>query len=252
MKTSLRGRLRQGQPLLGTLMTLDSPDVAELLVGCGYEWLFLDMEHSPLLDLRAVQRITQVINGRAYSVVRVPGNDPVWIKKVLDTGCDGLIVPHVNDAGCARDAVSAAKYPPDGRRSVGIARAQGYGASILPYLGRANEDVAVIVQAEHSDAVNAIESIVGVADVDAVFVGPFDLSGSIGRLGDVGCPEVQESVRRIRKACAAVGMPLGLYVGTAEAARSELGNGTRMIAIGADTVHLLTAAAQVLAESKQC
>src|SRR5438876_221171 len=134
MNTSLRTRLGRDEPMMGTLLTLNSPEVAELLVNCGYDWLFLDMEHSPLLDLRAVQQITQVIQPRAYSIVRVPSNDPVWIKKVLDTGCDGLIVPHVNSESAARQAVSAAKYPPDGCRSVGIARAQGYGASVMSYL----------------------------------------------------------------------------------------------------------------------
>lgn len=243
----LRAMLHDGNPILGTVVTVDSPQVAEALVVAGVQWLFLDSEHSAALDPGAVQRIVQAVGSRCPAVVRVPANDPTWIHKALDAGADGVIVPHVRSAADARQAVSAAKYPPLGARSVGIARAHGYGLRFAEYLGSANDRTALVVQIEDIDAVGALPEILGVSGVDAVFVGPYDLSGSMGLLGQVDHPSVRAAVDEVRRVCAEAGMPLGIFTATAEAAQAEVKSGSRLIAVGTD-LGLMTSAARAIAD----
>ena len=126
MNQSFISSLSNSKALIGTLVTLDSSEVVEILALAGFDWLFLDMEHGNL-SIASVQSLCQAIAGRCHTLVRVPENAPIWIKKVLDIGCDGIIVPHVNTAEEAMQVIQAAKYPPKGQRSVGAARAQGYG-----------------------------------------------------------------------------------------------------------------------------
>lgn len=243
----LRAKLHDGSPMLGTVVTVDSPQVAEALVVAGVQWLFLDSEHSAALDPGAVQRIVQAVGSRCPTVVRVPTNDATWIHKALDAGADGVIVPHVRSAADARRAVSAAKYPPLGARSVGIARAHGYGLRFAEYLGSANDRTALVVQIEDIDAVEALPEILGVSGVDAVFVGPYDLSGSMGLLGQIDHPSVRAAVDEVRRVCVETGMPLGIFTATAEAARAEVKSGSRLIAVGTD-LGLMTSAARAVAE----
>jgi 2-keto-3-deoxy-L-rhamnonate aldolase RhmA len=233
-RVALPRRLRDERPLIGTLVTLDSPEVAETLALVGIEWLFVDTEHAPALDARAVQRIAQAVAGRCYTVARVPVNEEAWIKKVLDAGADGVIVPHVRNAADARRAVGAAKYPPLGARSVGIARAQGYGLDFVGYLGRANESTALVLQIEDVDGVHNLAEILTVAGFDAVLIGPYDLSGSMGRLGEVEDPEVRAAVDKVRAGCRTAGMPLGIYAATPAAARAEVSSGISFVAVGTD------------------
>jgi 2-keto-3-deoxy-L-rhamnonate aldolase RhmA len=129
MKTNFRSRLKHGETLLGTLVTLPSPEVAELFSNAGFDWLFIDMEHSPL-DVREAQAILQAVGERCACVLRVPLNDEIWIKKALDIGASGIIIPQVNSRQEAERAVRFCKYPPQGSRGVGVARAHGYGARL--------------------------------------------------------------------------------------------------------------------------
>jgi len=245
MRTSFRQRLRGEETLIGTIVSLASPEVAELLSSLGYDWLFVDMEHGPLGTMEA-QRVLQATSAQCSAVVRVPANGEVWIKRALDLGCDGIIVPAVNSAEDARQAVRWARYPPLGARGVGIGRAHGYGMRFAEYVARANEDVAVIVQAEHRDAVADIEAIVRVPGVDAVLIGPYDLSGSLGKPGQVDDPEVWAHIERVRTACQGAGMPLGVFGASADAVRPFIAQGYTLIAVGLDTLFLGTAAAGTL------
>jgi 2-keto-3-deoxy-L-rhamnonate aldolase RhmA len=245
-RISLRARLRERVPLVGTLVTLDSSETAEVLVGCGLDWLFIDMEHAPVLGTAAVQRLVQAVGGRAHTLVRVPENSSTWIKKVLDVGCDGIIVPHVDGAEDARRAVRAARYPPLGERSVGITRAHGYGLRFAEYMATADQEVVVVAQVEHADAVNRIEEIVDVDGVGAVFVGPYDLSGSLGVLGQLEHGAVRAAIGQVRKACERRAMPFGIYTPTADAARAERERGTSLIAVGSDVSFLAGAVSQAL------
>ena len=164
----LREKLLRGERLLGTIVSVASPQVSELLAQAGFDWLFIDAEHG-LLEASAIQDLIRAA-GATPCLVRVPSLDEVAIKQVLDAGAEGIIVPQVNSADAAKRAVAYAKYPPLGQRGVGIARAQGYGFELDDYLARANERITVVVQAEHIEAVANIEDIAVTPGVDAVFV----------------------------------------------------------------------------------
>jgi len=236
-------RLRAGRTLLGTIVTLDSPEVVEILSAAGFDWLFVDTEHAPL-DALAVQRLLQA--ARIPALIRVPDGAEATLKKALDAGAAGVVVPMVNTAAQAEAVVEACKYPPRGRRGVGIVRAQGYGPGFSEYVRRANEATAVVVQCEHIRAVENIEAIVAVEGVDAIFVGPYDLSGSMGRLGEVEHLDVLAAIEGVRLACERAGKPLGIYTGSAEAARRFLAQGYTLVAASADTMLLGGAARQLV------
>jgi 2-keto-3-deoxy-L-rhamnonate aldolase RhmA len=245
MKESFRTRLKRGDLLVGTLLSLPAPEVAEILAAAGFDWLFIDMEHSQL-DPPAAQVILQAVDQRIDCVLRVALNDEIWLKKTLDSGASGVIIPQVNSAEDARRAVRFCKYPPQGSRSVGFSRAQGYGFRLAEYLAEANRQTAVIVQIEHIQAVNNVEAILAVEGVDAVLVGPYDLSASMDHMGQVEHPEVQAAIQRVRQACQAQDMPLGIFAATAERARVYIQEDYTLVAVGGDTLMLGSAAKEIL------
>lgn len=247
MTETFRQRLRSGQKLVGLILTLPSPEIAEICADAGFDWLFLDMEHG-LFDVAAVQRVTQTVGARCPCVVRVPSHDGVWIKKVLDVGVAGLIVPQVNTASEAQSLVRLAKYPPMGQRSTGIGRAQGYGATFGEYVQSANETTAFIAQIEHIDGVRNIEGILNVSGVDAVFVGPFDLSASLNMIGQIGADEVQAAIGQVLAACKLRQFPLGIFAPSLERAKGALQQGYTLVAAGAD-ISLLTEATKNLVQA---
>jgi 2-dehydro-3-deoxyglucarate aldolase len=245
MAHDFRTRLLRGDRLLGTMITLPSPEVTELMAGVGFDWLFLDAEHT-VLETSKLQAMLQAAGATMPCLVRIPAAGIIPIKKALDIGAAGIIVPQVNSAAQAEQIVRLAKYPPAGVRGVGVGRAQGYGLQLSDYLATANERIAVVVQAEHIDAVTQIEAIVRVKGVDAVLVGPYDLSASIGQVGAVEHPDVVAAIDRITTACQQVGMPLGIFGVTAEAVRPYLAKGYTLIVAGLDTMLLGQAAKRLL------
>jgi 2-keto-3-deoxy-L-rhamnonate aldolase RhmA len=248
MPTSFRARLRSGERLFAPLVTLDSPAVAELLAEVGFDWLFIDAEHAPL-SASGIQSLLQAA-GPTPCVVRLTAGEEVAIKQALDVGAAGIIAPQVNSADHARRVVQAAKYAPVGQRGLGIARAHHYGLKVREYMQHANSDTAVIVQAEHRDAVQDIRNIVRVEGVDGVLIGPYDLSASLGRPGDVEHPDVREAIARVRDACLDVQLPIGIFGLTADAVKPYIEDGFTMIVVGVDTVLLGSAAAALLREAK--
>ena len=240
-----RDRLRDGQPLFGTVVTLSTPQATELLARVGYDWLWIDMEHGPL-DLSMVQSLILGTGPECASLVRVPNNDPVWLKRVLDLGPTGVIVPHVNSADDARALIAACWYPPRGTRSVGIARAQGYGLDLLGYLANSHETLVVMPQIEHADAVEDIEAILAVDGIDCVMVGPFDLSASLGQPGELDHPAVTNAIRRVARACHRAGKHAGIFAGTPEFAKTWRAEGFQVVAVGADVALLAGAASALL------
>ncbi len=247
MAHDFRTRLKRRDTLLGTMVTLPSPATAEILADLGFDWLFIDGEHGPLetADLGA---ILQVAGPKTACIVRVPEAAEVPIKKVLDLGADGIIVPQVNTAEQAARVVRFARYAPEGARGVGLARAHGYGQRFGEYLAAANREIAVIVQAEHALAVENIEAIVRVPGVDAVLLGPYDLSASLGKMGRVDDPVVIDAIRRVTDACRAAEMPLGYFGVTAAAVRPYAAQGYTLIVAGVDTLFLGNGAKALLAE----
>lgn len=245
MKTTFIEKLRGQRPLLGTIVSLPSPELSELLSVVGFDWLFIDMEHGPL-SIGDAQRMIQSVRNDCNTIVRVAENNPILIKQALDIGADGIIVPLVNSADEARQAVASARYPPLGKRSVGIARAHDYGLHFMEYIQRANQAIAVIIQIEHRDAVDNLDDILAVEGIDGVFIGPYDLSGSMNRLGDVFSAPVQEAIARVKSACARKDIPVGLFMQQPDWLEAELASGTRFVAVGTDTFFVWSGARNVV------
>ncbi len=246
MALSFRERLKNHEALIGTIVSLASPEVAEVLSGASFDWLFIDAEHSPL-DALAIQR-SVLGAGSTPCLVRLARGDEVSIKKALDVGAAGIIAPLINSVEQAAQVVRHAKYAPLGMRGVGVGRAHGYGFKFQDYVSRANDETVVVVQAEHIDAVNHIEGIVQVPGVDAVLVGPYDLSASLGHLGEVTHPEVVSAIERVTQACRAARLPLGIFGMSAEAVQPYIERGYTLITVSIDTVLLGNAARQLLAQ----
>ena len=245
MKDLLLSRLRKGDLLLGTILTLPSPEIAELLSQAGFDWLFIDMEHTSL-DVKDVQGVLQAVGKEFPCLVRVPSKDEAWIKKVLETGPAGIIVPHVNTPEGVEKVLRWSQYPPNGERSLGISRAQGYGLNLRDYMNRANQTLVVVPQVEHLDAVRNLESIVKVPGLSAVFVGPYDLSGSVGKLGQVDDPGVHEMIKNVQAVCADAGIITGIFGVDAAAVKSYIDMGYTLVAIGTDTSYLANSVEQTL------
>lgn len=247
MNHHFRKRLNSGELLAGTMVSLASPEVAELLAQVGFDWLFIDAEHSPLDPLQ-MQRIMQAAGKDTPCLVRLPSSGDVPIKKALDSGAAGVIVPQINSAQAAEEVVRMAKYAPQGQRGVGVSRAHGYGLGFQEYVSQANQETVVVVQAEHIEAVNHIDEIVAVPGIDAVLVGPYDLSASLGKLGQVDDPQVRAAIDQVTDACLQAGVRLGIFGMTAGAVRPYIDAGYTLIVAGIDTVLLGRAATQLLAE----
>jgi len=250
MKYSFRKELLGGKKLIGTLVSLPNPSVTEILCDAGFDWLFIDGEHSPL-TIGDIQNMLQAAGDRCSCVVRIPANDEVFIKQVLDVGAAGIIAPHVNTAEIAEQVVRFAKYPPSGERSVGVARASAYGFQFADYVKNANDQLAVVVQIEHVEAARNIESILEVDGVDAVFIGPYDLSASMGKPGKIQDPEVQNYMNQVREACRQCKKPIGIFAINVEDARPYLDQGYALIAVGVDTMMFGQAARDIVKKMKK-
>ena len=250
MNHDFRARLRAGRRLLGTMLTLPDPAVAEILADVGFDWLFVDAEHGPL-ETRELAGILQAVSRDVACLVRVPEAAEVPIKKALDLGAAGIIVPQVNTAEQAADVVRFARYAPEGARGVGLARAHGYGMRFKEYVDNANAEIAVVVQAEHARAVDNIEAIVRVPGVDAVLLGPYDLAASLGKMGKVDDPAVVNAIRRVTDVCTAAGMPLGYFGVSAAAVQPYVERGYTLIVAGVDTLFLGQGARTLLADLRE-
>lgn len=237
---SFRARLRAREVLVAPLVTLSAPEVTELLAEVGYDWIFIDAEHTPI-EPPQIQAILQAA-GPTPCVVRLPSSDSVSIAKSLDAGAAGIIVPQVNSALQARQVADAARYAPLGKRGRGVGRAHRYGLKLAEYSATANDTVAVIVQAEHKDAVADIRQIVRVEGVDAVLIGPYDLSSSMGRPWEISHPDVVAAIATVHAACIEVGMPIGIFGLSAEAVAPYIDQGFTMIVVGVDVLMLGDAA----------
>lgn len=251
MSESFRDRLRQHRQLLGTMLTLSDPTVAEILAAVDFDWLFIDGEHGPL-DAAQLQRLLQVV-GRAgpACLVRTPSHEDFWIKRVLDLGAAGVIVPQVNSAAIAEQVVASARYAPAGQRGVGLARAHGYGIDFARYVAEANDQVCVVVQAEHAEAVEHIESIVQVPGIDAVLIGPYDLSASMGLMGEITHPDVQAAIAKVTSTCHSAGIPLGIFGVQPAALADYVAQRYSLLVAGVDALMLATAARGLLGELRK-
>ncbi|MEJ1087124.1 aldolase/citrate lyase family protein [Microbacterium sp. Mu-80] len=235
------------RPLIGMWLSTGSMLNAEICAGSGVDWLLIDMEHGPNTII-TVQRQLQVIAAYPVTpVVRVPVNDPVIIKQVLDTGAQSLIVPMVASAEEAAAAVAAVRYPPEGVRGVGSALARsGRWGRIAGYVPNATETVSLFVQIESRDAVDAAAEIAAVDGVDGVLVGPADLAASMGVPGEQGHPEVVAAVRQVFEAVIAAEKKVGVNAFDPKTADAYIAAGAHFVSVSAD-VTILARGAEALA-----
>lgn len=247
-KNSFKRALREGRAQIGLWSSLSSHYTVEVIAGAGYDWILLDLEHSPN-DLESL--LVQLQAAAPYAthpVVRVPWNDMVTVKRVLDVGAQSLLVPYVQNAAEAKAAVANTRYPPAGVRGVaGTTRATRFGR-IKDYAKRAHEELCVLVQVETRPALDQLEAICAVEGVDGVFIGPADLHASMGYPGETANPAVlpliEEAMRRIRKAGKAAG-----YLSPVEAdAKRMLAAGAQFVAVGADVGLLARGAENLLSK----
>jgi 2-dehydro-3-deoxyglucarate aldolase len=183
---------------LGSWLSLGSPYVTEIMLKAGFDWLVIDMEHSAANSLSRVQQLIQIINlGGCIPLVRVPRNDSTIIKQVMDAGAHGIIVPMVNTRSDAEKAVAAVRYPPRGKRGVGLWRAQGYGRSFEEYSAWLERYSTVIVQIEHIHGVRNLKDILDVEGINGFIVGPYDLSASLGVPGGFQKPVVVDALHEV-------------------------------------------------------
>ncbi len=211
---SIRQRLHRGLSVIGSWVNTASPIVAELMAAAGFDFLAVDVEHSPV-DLAGAAELFRAIrsgNGGCEAFVRLPGCDHDTTKRYCDAGASGVIAPLVNTPEQARAVVAAVKYPPAGLRGVGFARCNTYGADFDRAVSAANDHTTVVVQIEHIQAVENIDAILEVEGIDAAFIGPYDLSASMGLTGQTGHPDVLAAMDRILAACQDHHVAGGLHV----------------------------------------
>jgi len=197
---------------IGSWITLAHPAIAEIMSKAGFDWLAVDMEHS-VITIREAEELIRVIDlAGVVPFVRLTSNHPDQIKRVMDAGAHGIIVPMVNSAADARRAVDAVRYPPDGKRGVGLARAQGYGASFQKYLKWQKENISIIVQIEHINAVDHLKEIFGVKGVTGYMIGPYDLSGSMGIPGRFDHPDFLAATEKVKAAAQKMNIAGGIHI----------------------------------------
>jgi 2-dehydro-3-deoxyglucarate aldolase len=250
MDKSFRQRLLTGDRLIGTMISLPSLEVVEIMAGAGFDWFFIDAEHAPFDDLM-IQRMLQVAGPETPCLIRVADKDELHIKKALDAGAAGIIAPMVNNAAQAEKVVKWAKYPPLGTRGVGLGRAHGYGLRFGEYVQQANHQVVVVTQIEHIQAVEDIAAIVQVEGIDALLVGPYDLSASMGLMGQVDHPDVVAAIDQVTQVCQGAGMPLGIFGVSAEAVWPYVTSGYSLLIVGADCMLIGKAARELFAQVRK-
>lgn len=236
LNKTLRKRIKAGELTLGSWITIGHPNVAEILANAGFDWLVIDIEHNPI-NIAMVQTLITTIQSKGVAaLVRVSKNEEVVIKHVLDAGADGIIVPMICSKDDAKQAVDYAKYPPIGKRGVGLARAQQYGNGFDAYKKWVAEDLVVIAQIEHIDGINNLKEIISVPGIDGTIIGPYDLSGSMGMPGEFEKPVVKDALAMYIDICQAHQFPMGFHVVNADPAKihEKIDEGYRFIAYGTD------------------
>jgi len=234
--TSLKKKLNNNELTIGSWITIGHPAIAEILCNSGFEWLVIDIEHTTI-DYSMVQVLISTIQSKGVSaLVRISKNEEVVIKRVLDAGADGVIVPMICSAEDAQKAIDYAKYPPVGKRGVGLARAQQYGDSFTEYKKWVDENLVVIAQIEHIDGINNLQSIIETKGIDGTIIGPYDLSGSVGIPGNFDNILVKNALEKFRQTCKSNHFNMGFHVvdSNPERIKEKIEEGYRFLAFGTD------------------
>lgn len=240
----VRKRLHSGEPSIGTWLSLPSPEAAEYISKIGFDWLVIDAEHNPI-DIRTLAQMFAAMSASGIApMVRIPWNSEENFKRVLDAGAWGVVVPMVNTREEAELAVRAARYYPDGNRSVGGGRhALSWDSSGAEYYRAANDQVLVVVQIEHIDGVRNADEILSVPGVDACFIGPNDLAASMGLgLGvplESDNPELVEAIMTIRDACKRNGVATGIHTSGSEGVNFRIEQGFQFCAMASELRYMV-------------
>jgi len=244
--------LKAGKPALGVFMQLPSPPAAEVLAQAGFDWLWIDMEHGPL-NLETVHRMIQATKGtETVPIVRVPWNLHWLAKPILDMGAMGVIMPSVMTPEEAMEAVRALRYPPEGVRGFGPGfAALRWGLSVPEYVKMANQEIMAILLIEQIGAVDRINEILSVPGIDVIMIGPYDLSGSMGLLGQVTHPKVEEAIDRVLAAAQKAKIPAGILALTPGEINRRLDQGFQFLIVGTDTGFLAGGAKNILGQIKR-
>ena len=243
--------IQQRRMIYGTWLVSGSPAAAEALGSAGYDFLVVDTEHTPIETTQAAEIMRTIAGTGASSVVRPAWNDMVLVKRMLDSGAQTLLLPFVQNADEARRAVAFTRYPPDGVRGIaGVHRGSRYG-TVPNYLKNAASELCVIVQIETPTALGNLAAIAAVPGVDSIFVGPGDLSASMGFLGDMGNQAVQDVLRSAAQQCHAAGKPVGIVGPTPEAVAKYIEYGYTWVAIASDMGLMVGRAQEWLGKMKE-
>lgn len=241
---SLKQKLKNNELTIGSWIMMGNSMSVEVMALAGFEWLVVDIEHTSI-DLQTAENLIRTIQANNMkALVRVSKNEEVVIKKILDMGADGIIVPMVSSKEDALQAVEYAKYPPIGKRGVGLYRASKYGTNFDEYKKWVNEELVIIAQIEHIDAVNNIDEIVRVDGIDGTIIGPYDLSGSMGYPGEFEREDVKIAVQKVLDKCKEHEIPSGFHVVDTDPKKLKLkiDQGCTFLAYGIDYFFMRDAA----------
>jgi 4-hydroxy-2-oxoheptanedioate aldolase len=249
MKTnSVRTKLKQGHPSIGTWLTLPDPLAARMMARVGFDWLTVELEHTPT-NLETAATIFAIVSASgSVPLVRVPWNTGENIKRVLDTGAWGVVVPMVNSRAEAEAAVAAARYAPRGNRSIGgQLHAVNFETDPATYYARANDQILVVLMAEHVKAIEGADEILSVPGIDVVFIGPNDLHHSLGKPPSFESddPAFTEAVAHVLKMARKHGVSPGIHVADTAAAKRRLAEGFQFIAVASEAGMMLSKAQEV-------
>lgn len=210
--SKLKSKLKSRQISIGSWLTIPNQAIVEIMSSAGFEWLTIDIEHSAV-DIESIQNLIGHIQGNGMeALVRVNENNEVIIKRVMDAGANGIIVPMIKSAEEAAKAVSYVKYPPVGKRGVGLSRAQNYGVSFNEYMNWVQKESVIIAQIEHIEGVKNLREILLTDGIDGIIVGPYDLSASMGKPGQFDDEDVVEVLNEIDRVTLELNKPLGFHV----------------------------------------
>lgn len=238
----LKETLADGRPV-GTWLSVGHPIVAEVTASLGFDFMLIDTEHTSmgLETLENMVRAVEAVPGGTEPVVRVPSTDRARIKRVLDTGVSGVMVPSVDTVEEARLVVESTRYPPEGDRGVASGRASDHGLSFEEYVNRANEEMVVILQIESRTGVENAGDIAGVEGVDATFVGPADLSAALGEFGGADTDRLGDAIEQVLDTCQRRGTPVGTLAIDTDDVPLRIDQGFDFLIVGKDTAHLASA-----------
>jgi 2-keto-3-deoxy-L-rhamnonate aldolase RhmA len=237
---NLKHNLEENKLTIGSWLSIANPVVCEMMCNANFDWLVIDMEHTSITSSDMLQMIQIISLSNITPIVRVGANDVLLIKKAMDCGATGVIVPMVNTKQDAIDAVNAVYYPPFGKRGVGLFRAQNYGEGFAKYLDTYKDNTTLIVQIEHYLGVEDIDEILDVPGVDGFIVGPYDLSASLGVPGEFDHPKVAQYLKILENKIKEGGVTGGVHVvhSDIDKLQSKIKDGYKFIAYGDDMLFL--------------